>query len=780
MRRILYFFVIFFTSFNVLFAQENVIEKANEDYFKLPRESIFLHLNKSTYVVGEELWFKGYIYDRKNNTSSKATSNIYVGIYDSIGNQIDKKLYLGYNGYTRGNFPIDSIFTSGNYYIKASTNWMKNFAEDDAFVQKIKIINKNVPKTSLTEVKYDLQLLAEGGHIIQNTLHTVGFKIVDQQGFGKPIQKGEVIDNTGKSVVNFKSNVLGMGKFSINPLPGKNYTVKVQFNDGTIIEKPLTQISSQGIVLGVNNLSKTNVIVALKTNSETLKNIVGKKYKLLIHKNGVSKTADIEFDKDKTEILTLFKRENLFSGVNIITLFDDKGTPLLERLFFNPYGLEFPEVSISNNGVEDDSLKIKLKIATANKKLKSFSISVLPENTLSYNQSSNIQSEFLLKPYLRGNIENSSYYFKDIDRRKEYDLDLLLLTQGWSRYEWNRIFNQPPKEMFPFENGITLIGRFNDPKIGDFPQFYISSSKNSNTRILDLKGPEIKISNLFPETDEEIRIALIKKNGDFIRPKMSANFITNKSIDKVIPFSVNSGAILNNETENLDRFLSDEVISLNEVVVTEKAKNQTISNFGSLNSLEITEKEVFQFPFITDYIQFRGYFVDDFSTPGQVIIRSRRPTNFSGTPLVPLVFFNDVPLSDFSILYRLRTEEVERIVVNQQGFGLGVRGAGGQIKIWGRSTPLNTDRRKQLPFYTADVTEAFNPSKKFYTPKYASYFDKTFERYGVIHWAPDVVTDENGEAVFKILNTTLKDIVFYIEGMGEDGSLISSVKILNQ
>jgi len=64
-----------------------------------------------------------------------------VGIYDSLGKQIDKKLYLGANGYTKGNILIDSTFTSGEYYIKASTNWMRNFKEQDAFVQKINIIN---------------------------------------------------------------------------------------------------------------------------------------------------------------------------------------------------------------------------------------------------------------------------------------------------------------------------------------------------------------------------------------------------------------------------------------------------------------------------------------------------------------------------------------------------------------------------------------------------------------------------------------------------------------
>ena len=85
------FILIYFLSFS----QTNFnLEKVYRDYFDLPRESMFIHTNKTTYLTGENIWFKVYVYDKLNKKPSIETKNIYVGIFDSKGNQVSKKLYL--------------------------------------------------------------------------------------------------------------------------------------------------------------------------------------------------------------------------------------------------------------------------------------------------------------------------------------------------------------------------------------------------------------------------------------------------------------------------------------------------------------------------------------------------------------------------------------------------------------------------------------------------------------------------------------------------------------
>ena len=133
-------------------------------------------------------------------------------------------------------------------------------------------------------------------------------------------------------------------------------------------------------------------------------------------------------------------------------------------------------------------------------------------------------------------------------------------------------------------------------------------------------------------------------------------------------------------------------------------------------------------------------------------------------------------LKDFDFLYQLPTEDIEAFYIDKTGGGEGTRGAGGVIRIYTRrgSNPL-IDNKNTVPQSTKiTVNSGFERVKEFYTPNYRTYFDKAFEQLGVVHWSPEIITDANGKASFKILNTTLKELSFFIEGISEDGSLIST------
>ena len=168
------------------FAQEKLASEAYVEYFNTPREALYIHTNKTTFLPGEEIWFKVYTYDRKSQLSSKATTNIHLGIFDKDGKQIDQKLVLAQSGFAHGNIAIDSTFSSGDYFLKVSTNWMKNFKEDDSFIKQIKIINpqfeEEVDQVSAKE--YDIQFLPEGGYLLADVKNIVGVKAIDDTGKG--------------------------------------------------------------------------------------------------------------------------------------------------------------------------------------------------------------------------------------------------------------------------------------------------------------------------------------------------------------------------------------------------------------------------------------------------------------------------------------------------------------------------------------------------------------------------------------------------------------------
>src|SRR5690606_13874875 len=67
------------------------------------------------------------------------------------------------------------------------------------------------------------------------------------------------------------------------------------------------------------------------------------------------------------------------------------------------------------------------------------SVLVINKEQLGYLQNSrdHILSYLLLSSELKGHIENPRYYFNDNENRKA-DLDVLMLTQGWSCYKYNK------------------------------------------------------------------------------------------------------------------------------------------------------------------------------------------------------------------------------------------------------------------------------------------------------------------------------------------------------
>jgi hypothetical protein len=56
--------------------------------------------------------------------------------------------------------------------------------------------------------------------------------------------------------------------------------------------------------------------------------------------------------------------------------------------------------------------------------------------------------------------------------------------------------------------------------------------------------------------------------------------------------------------------------------------------------------------------------------------------------------------------------------------------------------------------------------------------DKGFINYGTIHWEPEIILSKNRVNTFNIINTNTKSITLFIEGISEDGAVISKTEII--
>lgn len=775
----LFLCIFLLSSVNVFCQQEKNVEDEYAAYFTLPREALYVHLNKTTFFKGEEVWFKGYTYDQKNQLTSKATTNIYVGIYDEAGNQLKKALFQAEDGVVKGNIAIDSIFSGGTYCIKAETHWMKNFKESNAFVQKIEIISEQATKknTAEKEARYDFQFLPEGGHIVANTKNTIGFKLINENGKGMKAS-GVVYDSNKKEVALFEGNTLGLGKFLFQPKANQHYTAEITLENGNILNQDLPKAKNRGVSMIVNNPFPDKVIINFNTNAETLNANPTKEYKVLIHQNGNLKTIAFVFENATEKIISVPKKE-LFKGINTITVFDDNSTPILERLFFNDYFIKKAKINISKLNTLHDSIMFSINESQL-KDNANVSISVLPEMTESYNPDHNIVSNFYLKSHIKSTVENAQYYFRDMNRKKKYELDILLVTQGWSRYNWDTIFGDKPNGLHRFENGIVINGTVNRPKSG-IDRLFLYATKNHSARFIELdKDQKFTITNLFLEEGEEIRFSYMDKKGIFKKPSVYLRcdiFNGEDSVSKTDLKENNTSPSNSADFRLPENFFYDNSEQLDAVVIKankKKEKRDPILIHGTVTN--ITEKEYYRYPRITDFIQNNGFDVyEDF---GQVSITLRRRVSLGKNPS-PAVFLDNVQIRSLNILYNYSMANVEKIVIDKSGLGLGMRGAGGVIKIFTRTTPLFATDGSTNKMYTSDAPPfTFTTAKEYYTPKYSSYLNSTFEKYGAISWIPELKLTKTQATNFKVYNTKTKNITLFIEGITESGDLISEKRTI--
>ncbi|WP_299227269.1 hypothetical protein [uncultured Psychroserpens sp.] len=792
----------FLCFFTLLYSQEEKpIEQQYKSYFELPRETIYTHLNKTTFISGEEIWFKAYVYDRHNNLPSKATTNVNVGLYDDKGKLIKNHLWLAVNSGASGNILIDSTLTSGDYYIKASTNWMKNFKESDAFVQKIRIIaedyNETKPKT--IENTYDFQFLPEGGHLVYDVANSLGFKIIDSNGKGVQIN-GTIYDDSKSEMTTFKSNSFGIGKCMFTPTQGKNYNAEIQLENGNIISHPITDIKYQGITINVNNLNTEKVFVNISTNDKTLKSIGNKTYRLALHKDGFLRSIPFSFETSKTKLFVIPKSD-LFKGINILTLFDEQNNTIVERIIYNSKSTHTSKTNfaISKIKTKNDSLYFSIhavnnKSTVNNQALNNLSISVLPESTLSYDPDHNILSANYLKPYVKGHIEKPIYYFTNVDNKKIYELDVLLLTQGWSRYNWNNIFDNPPQSLYEFENGITLEGKINSDETIKKLRLQDPQLKGFGWSNIDVKDDHtFTVEKFFPIKGETIRISSFDKEGKLIKPNLYVNCRLNSFDDYIAEEDlITNNSILvetpvSNKT-NLKNFFYEDDIELDQVLVKTKVKEQKFEDIGlKINGLTgkdnyvtITQSEATRFPTVLDYISANGYRVTRQQQSRGVRIENMVPLTIQANNS-PLVFFDGAPITDFDFLLTVPTADIEGIMIDKSGFGSGISGANGVIRIYSRRTPLKGFlENKPRPFAHASIARVgFSESKDFYTPKYSNYRSKLFSHYGAVSWFPNIFLDNNKSQLLKIIDTDTDTLKFYIEGYDSDGNFVSQIKTID-
>jgi hypothetical protein len=407
------------------------------------QEKIFVHTDKNFYLSGETLWFKVYNTEALTNLPSPISKVVYVELLNA-----DKKSSLQakiplIQATGNGQFILPLSLPTGNYVLRAYTNLMKNGEADFAFEKQIGIVNvfnNTSVDTTIKKLKYDIQFFPEGGNLVNNISSTIAFKAINSNGKGIDCI-GKVVNQNNDSVGSFTSQKFGLGSFTFTPVEGNTYKAIVTSNHESFVAN-LPNAFTNGVVM-LTQTNNNQVFITVKASN----NFNNTAVHILVHANHTTQYKKTQVLENGTTVFSVDK-QSLAQGIHHITLFNAQLQPICERLLYKPYTQNVQAKLTSNQSVFQTRKKVELDVSALANNLPTeanLSIAVVKNDELSdITNDLDIQQYQWLFAHIKGKIENPNYFFSN-----EEALDLLLLTQGWRRFNWNDVFaNKKPNQTF--------------------------------------------------------------------------------------------------------------------------------------------------------------------------------------------------------------------------------------------------------------------------------------------------------------------------------------------
>ena len=344
-----------------------------------------------------------------------------------------------------------------------------------------------------TAQNIDVQFMPEGGSMVVGLYNKVGFKAIGDDGRGLTI-KGSIHDSKNEEVTTFQTLHNGMGNFMLLPQAGEKYTASITTADGAtkMVDLPLPKAS--GIAIRIDNINRADSVSIYITATPDVA-AAKRTYSLIAQSKDVIHFGTA-FNLDKGFNNLRIAKNKFITGIISFVILDNLNQPVNERrVFVNLHDQLQLSLSNSENSYQPKdsvAVTVSVKDKTGKPVRGNFSVSVTDDGAVTnktYND--NIVSRFLLTSELRGNVEEPGWYFTSGEANMEKALDNLMLTQGWTGYDWKGISAAPPKFEAGADSRISgkLENLFKKP-IANAKVSLFASSKKYGVILIDTTSNE--------------------------------------------------------------------------------------------------------------------------------------------------------------------------------------------------------------------------------------------------------------------------------------------------
>ena len=428
---ILFFFTIIFSFKSKAQVFDSLLNIYEENF---PHEKIHIHFDRTMYNTGETIFYKLYVMSGLEWPST--SRNVYVSWYDNNGNYIKQTAAPLYQSSAKGSFDVPANYKGNFLKAKAYTRWMLN--DDSVFLYEKDIsINNGVASKAKNSVapKTRVDVFPEGGTFVQGLMHKIAFKATNNYGIPVFI-KGFLVNDKNKVLDTLKVLHDGMGTFKLRPTEGEKYQLNWTDENGIKGTSPIAAASKEGAILKIS-MDNVNAYAQVERSLGVPLNF--KHMRLLVHQNQ-HLLYTVEFKGEERQVQKVaLPIEELLTGVVQFTLFTKDWLPIAERIV------------MVNNRLHEFNANLNVGIANINKRGKNV-LEIIVKDTAATNMSisitdasvvmpeqQTIYSDFLLSGDIKGKVYNPAYYFTSDADSVTAHLDLVMLTNGWRRFDWTKM-----------------------------------------------------------------------------------------------------------------------------------------------------------------------------------------------------------------------------------------------------------------------------------------------------------------------------------------------------
>lgn len=785
-KRMVIFVFMVINTITLIVAQTNT--EAHDFVYLLPSKEIA--------ETGEDLWFKAYLINSQTLAPSDRSHTLYLQLRTASDSVVWSEKYPLVSGRANGHIYIGLEWPQGDYYMEGYT--MSSFTSDSTKAirpRRIRVVDRVSQMDSISKQgikndadqklssKHRFDLFPEGGHLIYGINSVVAFKATYGNGLPEDVS-GKVLED-GKKIGSIKTLHDGMGRFSITPKSGKEY--KVVLDDGRTILFPTIERGGMSLRVSKNNAKGLSLLVSSSNDTPQAFSITAKQ-------NGIvcSTASGTVKGQQAVKIPTAYFG---FQGIVEITLFDSAERPVAERLVFvNPKKqLTITATTSQKHYNRRDMGKVRLQVtdASGNPIKSELAVSIFDKAYLYLPGHENILSHCFLSEQIRGHIFNPTYYFDNQNDDRLAALDLLMMTQGWRNYVWDKEVPSSEPLLTDGVDGILTTQR----------------EVRLKTQVINVYAPQVD-SSLVILTDTAGRFTIDSQMMDRIPGNIYLNdLLTDKykaKISVVNQFDTINGYrprlpryMVNNhiiQTDNLGRMKigDDNSILLKEVVVKGRpGLTYRDKETGYLDSLAVLQSGEWVcdcdsvMPYLNDYYGYShhpkwspqedSYFgerrIPKRGEKYQLILIEETCVKADSQGQLP-IFLEPYKSDPTKPTRASRTKRSDLIVwlprdVPRRGFIY----PGPQY-----------NEKQLLEKYGIAKVQGYYPKREFYQPDSFDLQSSLPDPRNLLQWQPEVITDNNGMAEIPFaasdINTEFIGIVEAIDGNGLMGCQTFNFRVL--